>query len=285
MPATQEININKLGIIAGGGSLPAYLISVCKDKGIEPFIVGFDGQTNPDIMSGNTHIWAGLGSVGKVIKFFKSKDVSDLVLIGGVKRPSFTEIKPDLKAVKMLSKIGLRALGDNDLLCLLKSELEGEGFILRAIHDFCDDLLVTQGAIGCYNLEPEDRINIELGLKVSQAIGAMDIGQSVIVQNGMVIGVEAVEGTDELIKRCAPLLQSGRGGILVKTCKPQQDKALDMPTIGVQTVKNAYKAGLCGIALQADNVLVSDLKNVAKYADEYKMFVIGTSVFKQIKGK
>ena len=280
MPTKQEVNINKLGIIAGGGALPAYLTSICKQRNIDPFIVGFEGQTSTDIMDGNTHLWASLGSVGKVIDFFKSNNVKDLVLIGGVKRPSFKEIKPDLRAVKILSKIGFRAMGDNDLLSALKKELEIEGFTLHAMHDFCDDLLVKEGVIGSYAPKPEHEIDIELGLKVSQEIGAMDIGQSVIVQNGMTIGVEAVEGTDALINRCAPLLQNGGGGILVKTCKPQQDKALDMPTIGVNTIINAHKAGLCGIVLQADNVIIVDAKNLAKYADEYKIFVIGVSVKK-----
>ncbi len=278
MPATQKINIDKLGIIAGGGELPSQLISACKQKNIKPFIVGFEGQTNPDIMENHRHIWAALGSVGKIIDFFKSNQVKDLVLIGRVKRPSFTEIKPDLRAVKILSKIGFRALGDNDLLKALKSELEFEGFTLHAIHDFCDDLLVKEGEVGSYAPSAKHKIDIELGLRISQKIGAMDIGQSVIVQNGMVIGVEAVEGTDELINRCAPLLQEGGGGILVKTRKPQQDKELDMPTIGVKTIINAHKSGLCGIVLQANNVIIVDFKNVAKYADEYKMFVTGIPI-------
>ncbi len=281
MPAKQKINnINKLGIIAGGGELPAYLIFICKQNNIEPFIVGFEGQTSKDIMDGNTHLWANIGSVGEIIDFFKSNKATDLVLIGGVKRPSFKEIKPDLKAVKILSKIGFRALGDNDLLSALKKELELEGFTLHAMHDFCDDLLVKEGVIGTYASKPEHDSDIELGLRVSQEIGAMDIGQSVIVQNGMVIGVEAVEGTDALINRCSALLQNGGGGILVKTCKPQQDRALDMPTIGVNTIINAHKAGLCGIVLQAGNVIIVDAKNLAKIADEYKIFVIGVSVKK-----
>ncbi len=275
MSTTQKIDFTKLGIIAGKGSLPAYLTSICKDKNIEPFIVGFEGQTNPGLMDKHNHFWANIGSAGKIIQFFKNNKVKDLVLIGGIKRPAFHEIKPDLKAVQILSKIGFKAIGDNDLLSALKSELENEGFTIHAMHEFCDKLLIPEGAIGKYSPKEEDKHTIDLGLKISQEIGALDIGQSVIVQNGMVIGVEAVEGTDELIKRCANLQQKGRGGILVKSCKPQQDKALDMPTIGIETIINAHKAGLCGIVAQANNVMIVDIKNVAKYADKYKIFVIG----------
>ncbi|PCJ01194.1 MAG: UDP-2,3-diacylglucosamine pyrophosphatase [Alphaproteobacteria bacterium] len=283
MPTTQEINIQKLGLIAGGGNLPAYLLSVCKDKGIEPFIVGFNGQTDAALMSRHNHQWAEFGSVGKIISFFKSNGVTDLVMIGGVKRPPFTQIKPDFKAVKILSRIGLRALGDNDLLSVLKKELESEGFTLHGIQDFCDRLLVEEGTLGRFKPEGDDLIDIEFGLKASQGIGALDIGQSVIVQNGIIVGVEAVEGTDSLIERCADLQQNGRGGILVKTRKPQQDKALDMPTIGVQTIINAHKAGLSGIVLHADNVIVVDMKTVAKYADKYKLFVVGVPINDKIK--
>ena len=283
MPTTQEINIQKLGIIAGGGSLPAYLISICKDKGIEPFIIGFEGQTDAALMNGHKHQWMEFGAVGKIISFFKSNGVTDLVMIGGVKRPPLTEIKPDLKAVKILSRIGLRALGDNNLLSVLKGELESEGFTLHGIQDFCDGLLVEEGTLGRFKPKDDDWVDIEFGLKVSQEIGALDIGQSVIVQNSMIVGVEAVEGTDALIDRCAALQQKGRGGILVKTRKPQQDKALDMPTIGVQTIMNAHKAGLAGIVLHADNVIGVDIKTVAKYADKYKLFVIGAPIDENIK--
>ena len=142
---------------------------------------------------------------------------------------------------------------------------------------------MEEGTLGRFKPKDDDWVDIEFGLKVSQEIGALDIGQSVIVQNGMIVGVEAVEGTDALIDRCAALQQKGRGGILVKTRKPQQDKALDMPTIGVQTIMNAHKAGLAGIVLHADNVIGIDIKTVAKYADKYKLFVIGAPIDENIK--
>lgn len=282
MSTTQEIKIQKLGIIAGGGDLPFHLVSICKDKGIKPFIIGFNGQTDPKLMDEHDHIWLDLGAIGKVISFFKSNGVKDLVLIGRVKRPSFTEIKPDMKAVKILSRIGLRALGDNDLLQLLKEELESEGFKLHGVQIFCDNLLVKEGAVGDLTPHSDDWDSINFGIKASQVNGALDIGQSVIVQNGMIVGVEAVEGTDALMDRCKGLQQKGRGGILIKTRKPQQDEALDMPTVGVQTIENAYKAGLSGIVLHANNVIVVDTKNVAKYANKYKLFVIAVPIDSKI---
>ncbi|MCK5383988.1 MAG: UDP-2,3-diacylglucosamine diphosphatase LpxI [Alphaproteobacteria bacterium] len=283
MSAPQEIiNIDRLGIIAGGGNLPAYLLSVCENKGIKAYVVVLNGQCDEDRIKDlpqEQTLWANLGSAGKIIDFFKQNDITDLVLIGSVMRPALSQIKPDMKAIQILSRIGFKALGDDGLLSAIKSELEREGFVVRAIQDFCDKLLMPRGVLGDYENAPEDEATIELGIRTSQEIGALDIGQSVIVQDGLVIGVEGVEGTDNLIKRCFPLLKPGaRGGILVKTCKPQQNTSLDLPTIGVDTIQNAYESGLKGIVLQAGYTLLVDPKSIAEYANKYSIFVVGVDI-------
>lgn len=278
MPAPQEINITRLGIIAGGGSLPQQLVVSCKAQGIDVFLVCFDGYTSTDLPKENPHIWTRLGAVGKIINYFKGHNVHDVVMIGHIKRPSLTDVSPDLKGLQILSRIGFKALGDNSLLSLLKNELETEGLRVRAVQDFCDNLLVGEGPIGSLGYESDEQETIDLGLRASQALGALDIGQSVVVQNGVVVAVEAKEGTDALIKRCSELLDGRRGGILVKTCKPQQDKSLDLPTIGLDTIRNAHNVGLCGIILHAHNVIIPDIKTVAEYADRYKIFVVGVKL-------
>ncbi len=272
------MNITKLGIIAGSGDLPTCLVEGCLAMGIEPFIVGFHDNTDPDILKKHPHLFTDLGKAGKVIKFFKKHDVKDLVLIGGIKRPSLRELKPDLRGAKILSRIGLSPMGDNTLLSLLKRELESDGLKVHGIRPFCQDLLAAEGTLGQVKPNDEDMLNIRIGIEASQMIGKLDVGQSVIIQQGLVIGIEAVEGTDALIARCGELQKSGQGGVLVKTMKPQQDRDLDIPTIGLDTIINAHKAGLRGIALQADNVLIVNPKKVAQYADQYKMFVVGVNL-------
>jgi len=274
-PSKEISSIKHLGIIAGAGDLPAQLVSTCLHKNITPHIVAIKGHAHPDLVGEHSHFWSGLGSVGKVIKFFKDNDVRDLVMIGSVKRPSLTELKPDLKTIKIISKIGLKMLGDDGLLSALKQELMHEGFNVHGIQDFCENLLLQAGPLGKVTPLDDDIESINHGLKISQAIGALDIGQSVVVQNGVILGVEGVEGTDALITRCGELKKAGRGPILVKTCKPQQDKALDLPTIGQNTVQSAYDAGFSGIIAHTDNVLITDSKMVAQYADQYKIFVVG----------
>ena len=209
------------------------------------------------------------------MKTLKSHGIFDLVMIGSIRRPSFAELVPDFKTIEFFTKIGIKAIGDNDFLTALRKFLEAEGFRLHGIHKFADDLLAAEGVIGKYQPAQEDWVDINHGLEISSQLGAYDIGQAVVVQEGFVLGVEAVEGTDELIRRCKPLKRKGRGGVLVKTCKPQQDKDLDLPTIGPQTVKLAAEAGLAGIAVYAGETLVIDPEEVAEIADRHKMFVVG----------
>ncbi len=281
MSAPQEIT--RLGIIAGGGALPAYLLDVCKNKGITVYIAALEGQCNANVADehpADKVLWSALGSAGRIIDFFKNNDVSDLVLIGSVRRPTFSEIKPDLKTIKILSRIGLQTLGDNGVLSALKTELGKDGFCVHAIQDFCDKLLMPRGVLGDFNFFPEDKRTIDFGILKSQELGAEDIGQAVVVQNETLIACEDKFGTDALIKRSESLIDSSNvcSAILVKTCKPQQDTALDLPTIGVNTVQNAYEAGINGIVVQAGYTLLVDPKNIAEYANKYKMFVLGVDI-------
>lgn len=278
MPATEKSSVNSiqtLGVIAGGGSLPGRLLHACDKKKITPFVVGLEGQTDPGIIDGHNHLWARLGQAGKIIKTLQKHEVKDLVLIGSIHRPSLAELKPDLKTAQFYAKLGMRALGDNDLLTALRKELESEGFTIHGVHEFAEDLLMPVGAVGKYEPKKEDQPGIERALEASRSLGLLDVGQSVIVQQGMILGVEAAEGTDQLIKRCKHLMRKGRGGILVKTCKPQQDKDFDLPTIGPRTIKNAADSGLVGIVAQAGSSLLVEPEEVARLADKYKIFVIG----------
>ncbi len=270
-----ESSMKTLGIIAGGGALPEKLVHACDKKGIVPFIVAFENQTDPGIVQGHNYMWTRLGAAGQVISTLKAHDIHDLVLIGSIRRPSLAEILPDLKTAEFFAKVGLKALGDNDFLGIMRKELEKEGFKIHGIHKFAEDLLAGEGVIGKYKPKKGDRADIERGIEISQKIGVLDVGQSVVVQEGIVLGVEAAEGTDQLIRRCTHLKRKGRGGVLVKTCKPQQDRDFDLPAIGPDTVRNAAEAGLAGIAVHAGFTLLIDPQGVAEIADQNKMFVVG----------
>mgnify|MGYP002814772653 FL=1 len=278
MNADRLVNgpdIKKLGIIAGGGQIPARLADCCEKKGIEVFVCAFEGQTDKALTQGRHHIWSSLGAAGKIIKTFKDHNVHDLVLIGSIRRPSLAELKPDIKTAEFFARIGLKALGDNDLLELLKDELGREGFTVHGVQSFMQDLLAPCGVLGKHKPPKALQDTIKRGVIVSQEIGRLDIGQSVLVQQGHVIAVEAAEGTDEMIRRAKAYMRKGGGGVLVKTCKPMQHKYLDLPTIGPDTIMVAVECGLSGVVIEAGSSLLLDPEIVRDIADRHKLFVIG----------
>jgi len=270
--------IKKLGIIAGGGLLPVKLAECCEKYDIDVFVCAFDGQTNPAAVKGREHMWGTIGAAGKIMKTLKDHDVHDLVLIGNIRRPSLAELKPDFKTAEFFARIGFKSRGDNDILELLKDELNREGFAVHGIQNFMQDLLTPSGLIGKHKPDRAEMESIRRGVTVSQEIGRLDIGQSVIIQNSYVIGVEGAEGTDELIKRCKAYLRKGGGAVLVKTCKPMQHKYLDLPTIGPDTIMVAADHGLSGIVIESGNSLLIDPDAIKELADRHKIFVMGITL-------
>lgn len=271
-------NIQSLGILAGGGVLPSRLAEECVKSGITPYIIAFEGQADQNGIDTYDHVWMPLGAIGAILKKLKSQNITDIVMIGRIRRPSFHELKPDLKAAEIIARIGLKALGDNDILSLLRDELHKEGITVHGVQNFMSGLLTRAGAIGRYKPSVKYTETIKRGVEVARGLGQLDVGQSVIVQNGLVIGVEGIEGTDELVRRCKGYLRKGGGAILVKTCKPHQDKYLDLPTIGPDTIRVAVEAGLSGIIIEAGSSLMIDPLEIAEIANRHKIFVYGISI-------
>ncbi len=268
----------KLGILAGRGELPARIIQACRETGRDYFVIAFEEQTAPQTVAGAPHAWVRLGAAGSALQRLRDAGVEELVMAGGVRRPSLSALRPDAWAVKVLAKKGGMALGDDGLLSALVTALEEEGFRMVGADDVVSDLLAPQGLLGAIVPEPEATADIALGIEVALGLGALDVGQAVVVQQGLVLGVEAAEGTDALIERCAGLRRSGFGGVLVKVKKPGQERRADLPTIGVPTVTAVAAAGLSGIAVEAGGTLVMDRIAVAAAADRAGVFVIGVPV-------
>ncbi|OUS17922.1 UDP-2,3-diacylglucosamine pyrophosphatase [Rhodospirillales bacterium 47_12_T64] len=265
----------KLGILAGGGQLPRQLIKLCEETNREVFLVAFTGQTDPETAIGVDHMWTRLGAAGKILSRLKQEQVEELVMIGPVKRPSMTELRPDWRALQFFAKIGVKSLGDDGLLRSVISALEGEGFLFRGVDDLLNDLLATKGVYGSVSPDDQACADIKRGVEVARLMGRADVGQSVVVQQGLVLGVEAIEGTDALLSRCRGLKRGGDGGVLVKLKKPEQERRADLPTIGVETLKSAFNAGLRGIAIESGGALVVDRDALVSAADEYGLFVLG----------
>ncbi len=271
-------SIKKIGIIAGQGDLPGLLVTACKKHNIDVFGVVFEGQENQDIINAADHICVKLGHAGKAISALKKQNITDIVMIGRIMRPSFSQLIPDAKTAAFLAKNAFKPLGDDGLLKALRCFLEDEGFTLWGIHTFMPELLTPPGALTKTKPGKQDEADIHFGANIIRALGALDIGQSAVIQDGLVLGVEAIEGTDALINRCAPLKREGRKnsqGVVVKMSKPGQDEDLDLPTCGLKTLENIHKSGYAGIALEAGKTLLVHRDDVIAFADQHKLFIVG----------
>lgn len=202
-------------------------------------------------------------------------------MAGPVRRPTLRELAPDWRTARFFARLGLKALGDDSLLKAVIAELEGEGFRVVGLHSILGDILAQEGVWGRHRPDDQATADIERGLRVGLALGAFDVGQSVVVQQGIVLGVEAIEGTDALLERCGTLGRGGPGGVLVKLAKPGQERRVDLPTIGPQTVRNCAAAGLRGIAVEAGSAIVVNRDAVITAADAAGMFVCGVRAERQ----
>ncbi|MFA5041392.1 MAG: UDP-2,3-diacylglucosamine diphosphatase LpxI [Bdellovibrionales bacterium] len=266
----------KLGIIAGGGTAPRRVIDACRAQKRDFFVICLEGQADGDTAFDVPHAWLHFGAFGKLREIIASQKISEVVMIGRVRRPSLREIKPDWLALKVLAKIGLHFMGDDALLRSLGHEIEKECAVrVIGIQDILGGVLMREGLLGSHAPNAQAKTDIARGIEVARALGQVDVGQSVIVQQGLVLGVEAIEGTDALIARCGDLKREGAGGVLVKLAKPQQDDRFDLPTIGPDTIELAAKTGLCGIASEAERSLLIDGDHVRQIADEMGIFIIG----------
>jgi len=265
----------KLGILAGGGTLPARLVERCRQTDRPVFVVAFPGETDPATVIDVPHAWIRLGAVGTILDTLHAEGVRTLVMAGGMRRPSLLTLRPDFRAARILAKIGMRVMGDDGLLAALIKELEAEGFVLVGIDAVLTDAVAAAGVYGRHLPDGQAARDIARGIEVAQGLGRYDVGQAVIVQQGMVLGVEAAEGTDALIDRCGPLRRDGPGGVLVKAMKPGQEKRADLPTIGPRTVERAAAAGLTGIAVEAGSSLIVDRAALIEVADRLGLFVTG----------
>jgi len=265
-----------LGIIAGSGGLPRQLIEHCRAEGRDVFVLALDGEADPQTVAGVPHAWCRIGAAATGFELLRANGVGELVLAGGVHRPSVASLRPDWLAAKLYARIGFRALGDDGLLSAVVKEIEREGFRVTGPGELlADAAAMPDGPVGSLRPDARALVDIEHGLRVARALGALDIGQSVVVQQGMVLGVEAIEGTDALLRRCAGLQRPGPGGVLVKAEKPGQERRTDQPVIGPQTVTVAAESGLCGIAVEAGVALILDRAEVARTADAAGLFVVG----------
>lgn len=265
----------RLGIIAGGGALPMRLVEACRRDGRDVFVLALQGQADKKTFDAVPHKWVKIGATDEAISILKSEKVSDVVLAGSVRRPSLKEMKPDWRTVQVFARLGLAALGDDAMLRVVAEELEKDGLHVVGAHEIEPALITPEGVLTHKQPSAVNAADAAYGIKVAKTLGELDIGQAAVVQQGRVLGVEAMEGTEELLRRCGAHRRAGTGGVLVKSCKPRQDKRMDLPAIGLRTVRQAFEAGLEGIAIEAGASIILDREGVTSAADKLGLFIMG----------
>lgn len=264
-----------LGIVAGAGPLPGLIAAACQARGRAVHVVALDGHAELQALAEVPHTRVPLGAAGRAIAVLRAAGCTAVVLAGPVQRPALRTLRPDWRAARVLARASREGWGDDGLLRAVLGELEAEGFEVLGVQDLLDDLLAPPGVWGRHRPDSTAEADSARALSVAWALGAVDVGQAVVVQQGIVLGVEAAEGTDALLRRCGDLRRPGPGGVLVKRAKPRQERRADLPTIGPETVTAAATAGLRGIVVAAGDTLVLDLAETVARADRTGLFLAG----------
>ena len=264
-----------LCVIAGGGILPRKLADNFDPSGDRIFFLAFRNVTDPEVVAGRHHEWLELGEVQKAIDAMHRNNVDKVVMAGPIQRPALSSLALDIRALKMLAKGGLKAFGDDGLLSLVAKEIEKEGIKVIGIDQILSGVLTKEGLLAGPAPTKISWDDIKRGLQVLNSLGPCDVGQSIAVQEGIVLAIEAIEGTDQMIERAGSLQRNVSGPILIKISKTNQDKRVDLPTAGPETINNAIRSGFQGLALEANNSLLLDKDRVIEIAEKNSFFVIG----------
>jgi UDP-2,3-diacylglucosamine hydrolase len=266
----------RIGLIAGSGPFPVIFSQKAAQKGFHVYAVGYHGETDP-ALSGSAELVEiiHIGQIKRLIKFFKAHLISEAVMIGAIQKPSsIRDIRPDLKAFSLIASMRHDTHDDRVLRAFAKI-LEDEGILIRPSTFLIPELLAPEGCWTKRKPAKEEQPDIDLGWQMAKEIGRLDIGQCVVVSNGTVMAVEAIDGTDSTIRRGGKL-SKGRS-VVVKVCKPNQDFRFDVPAVGAQTIRTMKEAGATVLAIEAGKSLVFDKEEMIRQADEWDISIVALS--------
>lgn len=269
MHTTKEI-----GLIAGGGAIPALLVTAWLARGLNPVVVSLDDSQTQTLsaISGCIVVPCSVGQAGKMVATFHRHNVRDIVMIGTIRRPNFWTLRTDALGLKIILQIVFKHMGDNRLLTFIRKQLESHGFVIHAAQEYLPDILCPEGNLSREFPSAEESQAIARAVQAAMDHGRADKGQAAVMCDGNAVGFEDEKGTNALIAHHATI--KGRK-ILVKMAKPQQDMALDAPTIGLHTIENLHQAGFAGIVIEAGRTIVVDRDDVIGLCDLYGIFLVG----------
>ena len=271
---------SRLGLIAGGGDLPVHVAEAAGGDNRLGCVIALEGFADPAKF--NQPEICGIAQLGRALKLLSHYKCDAVCFAGIVKRPDFSKLKPDMRGIAFLPKaIAAAAQGDDALLRAIVGVFEAEGIEVVGVDDIARELVAPNGLLGSVEANEGDRLDAQKAMEIAALIGSADIGQGAVVADGLVLAVEAQEGTDAMLSRVAELPVDIRGskdarrGVLAKRPKPNQERRVDLPVVGVSTVQNAAAAGLAGIAIPQGGALILGRKAVIEAADTVGLFILG----------
>jgi hypothetical protein len=266
--------MKKLGLISGMGELPRAIASEARAQGYTVFAIALEPLADRSLSSYVDEIkWVNIGKFGEIIGTLTEQKVKEVIMVGKVPKSLLykSKIIPDLRAIKLL--FALKDRSDESILQAIATELEKEGITLLNIASLSSSLLTPEGILTENSLTEDERKDIAFGWKIAKEIGRLDIGQTVVVKNQAVMSVEAIEGTDEAIKRGGRL--AGKGAVVIKVSKPNQDMRFDMPVVGLNTVRAMIEVDAKVLAVEAKNSIILNKDKMIEESKKAGISVVG----------
>jgi len=264
-----------VGMIAGNGLYPGTFARAARKSGVETIVVAaFVNETDPALSELVDQIeWMRVGQLSKMIKHFKAHGVSRAVMVGQIAPRNLFDLRPDLRTLKMLSRVKER--NAESLFSAIAIEMESDGITLMPATTFLEDLLPGPGHVCGPGLSDRQEEDAVFGFRIAKEMSRLDIGQTVVVKKGTVLAVEAFEGTNEAIKRGGIL---GKGeAMMVKVSKPDQDLRFDVPVVGPATIETAAEAGVSAIVIEAGGTLLLGKDEISRLCQEKKISLVARS--------
>jgi DUF1009 family protein len=276
---TLESGKRPLGVIVGEGKAAELLYQHLKEAGRPAHWIVLDspGQMAPDWPDVPYHIRP-ITELGAILKEFNQVGVTELVFAGRMRRPVWHLLRPDMLGLQLLGRLITSLFrGDDAIIRMVHKFLEEQGFTIMSLTSIMPNLLISQGVQGKVTLTDRDQADMMLAAKAASVVGILDAGQAAVARHGVVLGLEGVDGTDALLRRCQALEHQGNVlvGAVVKMCKPIQDRRSDLPAVGETTVELAHAAGLKVIGLEAGAGILLDPEATLARADTLGVAIIG----------
>ena len=265
--------MNKIGILSGDGNLPLYVGRSLAKKKYDITYLLLNSILYKQHYIKEKFINIDIISIKKLITILKKNNINQIIFVGSIRRPSIKDLGFDLETIKLAKKLFLEKKGDNDLLISVKKYLEEKGFSFFNWTKYCPELFSIEKNLSLIFPSKLATKNLLKGKMIYKDFKSIDVGQSMIIQNQMVLGLEAIEGTDNLIQRCERYKRKGDKGILLKFSKKNQSNLIDIPLIGLETVKKIKKYNFEGIFLEKNKCLIIDKDKVIDYANKNKIFI------------